>query len=78
MEQQAEAMTFEQALARLEQIAAELDRNELPLADALNLCVEAATLRRFCHARLEEAEGKLQQLEESTSGEIRLVSREED
>ncbi len=64
--------SFEQALARLEEIAAMLDRNEAPLADALNLCAEAVTLREFCRARLAEAEGKLQQLEELANGEVRL------
>lgn len=73
MEQQSAApQNFEQALARLEEIANTLDRNDVPLADALQLCVEAAELRTFCHARLSEAEGKLQQLEELANGEIRL------
>lgn len=64
--------TFEQALARLEEIANTLDRNDVPLADALALCAEAVTLRQFCHARLTEAEGKLQQLEELANGDVRL------
>ena len=64
--------TFEQALARLEEIANTLDRNDVPLDDALKLCLEAAELRKFCRARLNEAEGKLQQLEELANGEIRL------
>jgi exodeoxyribonuclease VII small subunit len=63
---------FEQALARLEEIAAALDRNDVPLAEALTLCAEAAELRTFCRARLNEAEGKLQQLEELANGEIHL------
>ena len=64
--------SFEQALARLEEIANTLDRSDVPLAEALQLCVEAAELRTFCHARLREAEGKLQQLEELANGEVRL------
>jgi len=63
---------FEQALARLEEIAAKLDRSDVALAEALELCAEAAELRKFCRARLSEAEGKLQQLEELANGEIRL------
>lgn len=64
--------SFEQALARLEEIANTLDRNDVPLAEALALCAEATELRRFCHARLHEADGKLQQLEELANGDIRL------
>lgn len=71
-EQTATPQNFEQALARLEEIAAILDRNDVPLADALTLCVEGAELRKFCRTRLSEAEGKLQQLEELANGEIRL------
>lgn len=69
--------TFEAALARLEAIAATLDRNDVPLADALALCAEAAELRRFCHARLREAEGQLQRLEEQANGDIRLETMPE-
>lgn len=65
-------MTFEEALARLEAIAGTLERNDVPLARALELCAEAAILRRQCRAQLGEAEGRLQQLEELANGEIRL------
>ena len=65
-------LTFEEALARLEAIASSLERNDIPLAQALELCGEAAALRRLCRARLGEAEGKLQQLEELANGDIRL------
>jgi len=71
-QQSATPQNFEQALARLEEIANTLDRNDVPLADALQLCAEAAELRKFCHAKLSETEGKLQQLEELANGEIRL------
>lgn len=63
-------MSFEDALARLEEIAALLDRNEAPLKDALELCAEAAQLARFCRAQLAAAEGKLEQLRENSAGEI--------
>ena len=63
---------FEQALARLEEIANTLDRNDVPLAEALDLCAEATALRQFCHAQLNEAEGKLLKLEELANGEMRL------
>lgn len=65
-------MSFEDALARLEEIAALLDRNEAPLKDALELCAEAADLARFCRAQLTVAEGKLEQLRETSTGEVSI------
>ncbi len=63
---------FEQALARLEEIAATLERNDVPLATALELVTEAAQLKRYCRTQLTEAEGTLERLVELADGEIRL------
>jgi len=68
----AEPTSFEAALARLEEIATLLDRNEVPLADALALCAEAVTLREYCRAQLAEAEGKLERLTETATGDVHL------
>jgi exodeoxyribonuclease VII small subunit len=65
MMQETAPLSFEAALARLEEIAALLDHNDVPLADALALCAEAATLTRACRELLAQAEGKLEQLVES-------------
>ena len=65
---------FEKALARLEEIALLLDRNDVPLADALALCAEAAALTRYCREQLSEAEGKLEQLVEAANGEMQPVA----
>lgn len=75
MEQRAiaEPKNFEDALARLEEISMTLDRNEVPLADALNLCAEAATLTKYCRTQLAEAEGKLEELIESANGELKTI-----
>jgi exodeoxyribonuclease VII small subunit len=67
-----ESCTFEQALARLEEIALLLDRNDAPLSEALQLCAEAAALTQFCRAQLADAEGKLEQLVETANGTVRL------
>ncbi|OPZ80582.1 MAG: Exodeoxyribonuclease 7 small subunit [bacterium ADurb.Bin429] len=63
---------FEEALARLEEIAATLERNDVPLDHALTLVTEAAHLKRYCRAQLTEAEGMLEKLVELADGEIRL------
>ena len=67
-----EPRSFEEALARLEEIAATLERNDVPLADALTLVTEAAHLKRYCRTQLTEAEGTLEKLVELADGELRL------
>jgi len=51
-------MTFEQTLSRLEQIAASLDRDDLPLEEALKLFEEGITRLREASAALADADGK--------------------
>ena len=68
---------FESALNRLEEITTLLDRNDIPLADALGYCVEAAELTRYCRTQLVEAEGKLEQLVEAANGEASFLTLEE-
>ncbi|MBV8171856.1 MAG: exodeoxyribonuclease VII small subunit [Candidatus Eremiobacteraeota bacterium] len=48
--------SFEEALARLEAIVAELDDGNLPLARALSLYKEGNVLAKRCRALLTEAE----------------------
>lgn len=61
-------MTFEQTLARLEEIAAALDRDDLPLEKALTLFEEGIARLREASATLTEAEGKVQTLVEQADG----------
>ncbi len=72
-----EPASFEQALARLEEIARLLDHSDIPLAEALTLCSEAAALNRRCRALLTQAEGQLQQLVEAANGAMRLEPMEQ-
>jgi len=54
--------TFEQAMARLDEIAAALDTGTLCLDDSLALFSEGAQLIAFCNGSLEEAKLTLEQL----------------
>ncbi|MCE2801949.1 MAG: exodeoxyribonuclease VII small subunit [Gemmatimonadota bacterium] len=65
-------MSFEQTLARLEQIASSLDRDDLPLEEALRLFEEGIAKLREANAALGEAEGKVQRLIEGASGVFAL------
>ncbi len=61
-------MSFETTLVRLEEIAAALDRDDLPLEQALLLFEEGIAKLREASAALGEAEGKVQTLIEQAEG----------
>jgi exodeoxyribonuclease VII small subunit len=61
-------MTFEQTLARLEQIATALDRDDLPLEEALKLFEEGIARLREAQSALADAEGKVRTLIEQAGG----------
>jgi len=49
-------------MERLEQVVRTLEAGDLPLEDALALYEEGVHLTRFCSAKLEEAQGRLEAL----------------
>ena len=55
-------LTFEQAMARLDEIAATLDKGVLSLDDSLALFSEGAELIAFCNKSLEGAQLKIERL----------------
>jgi exodeoxyribonuclease VII small subunit len=55
---------FEAAIAELETIVKKLDDGELPLEKSLELYERGVQLSRFCHARLEDAEKRIEILNE--------------
>jgi len=68
----AETVTFEAALKQLEEIVQRLERGELPLEESLKLYEEGIRLSRLCHAKLEEAEGKIELLMKDAKGDLLL------
>lgn len=52
-------MSFEQSLARLEEIVGALERGDAPLEEALALFEEGATLMKQCGQTLAKAEQKV-------------------
>jgi exodeoxyribonuclease VII small subunit len=60
---------FESAIAELESIVKTLEDGDLPLERSLQLFERGVQLSRFCHARLEEAERRVEILTER--GELR-------
>ena len=67
-----ETPTFEAALKQLEEIVQKLERGELPLEESLKLYEDGIRLSRLCHAKLEEAEGKIELLMKDAKGELVL------
>lgn len=55
---------FEAAIAELEAIVKKLEEGDLPLETSLQLYERGVHLSRFCHARLEEAERRIEILSE--------------
>lgn len=55
---------FEAALAELEGIVKKLEEGEQTLESSLALYERGVQLSRFCHARLEEAERRIEVLNE--------------
>ncbi len=55
---------FETAIAELETIVKRLEEGDLPLETSLQLYERGVHLSRFCHARLEEAEHRIEILNE--------------
>ena len=67
-----ETPTFEAALKQLEEIVQKLEKGELPLEESLVLYEKGIGLSRLCHGKLEEAEGRIEILMKSASGELML------
>ncbi len=66
------AVKFEQAMARLETIVAELERGELPLDQSLRIFEEGIRLSKTCLKMLEDAEHKVEILVQEKDGRRRL------
>jgi exodeoxyribonuclease VII small subunit len=66
------APRFEDAMKRLEEIVARLEKGELTLEESLALYEEGVMLSRHCHAKLEEAEGKIAMLLKDAKGDPQL------
>lgn len=60
---------FEAALAELDALVKKLEEGDLPLEQSMALYERGVQLSRFCHARLEEAERRIEILTER--GEVR-------
>jgi exodeoxyribonuclease VII small subunit len=68
----AKSPPFEEALQKLEAVVEAMEADDLPLETLLAKYEEGAKLVRICQEKLAEAEVKIQQLEKTAAGEIKL------
>ena len=66
---QEEAKSFEENMARLEEIVTLLERGDAPLADSLALFEEGIKLSGLCAGMLDEAEQMVVKLQKGPDGE---------
>lgn len=62
---------FESALKQLEAIVKELEDGELTLEQSLERYEQGVRLARFCNAKLEEAEKRIELLQKREDGELK-------
>ena len=55
-------MSFEEAMAELEQVVGRLERGDAALDESIKLYERGAELRKRCKAKLKEAEEKVEQI----------------
>lgn len=68
VEPEGSELSFEEAMARLEEIVARLESGNIPLEDTLRLFEEGMGLARHCASRLESVEKRMEQLLEGEDG----------
>ena len=61
-------LSFEAALARLEEIVRTLEKGEAPLDLSIALYQEGDKLRRQCEARLKDAQARIEQIAFGSDG----------
>ena len=69
----AASLPFEEALKKLETIVTTMEGEDLPLESLLAKYEEGTRLAKACQEKLAEAELKIQQLEKTAAGELKLM-----
>ena len=63
-----EQMSFEAALAELEQIVRSLEQGQSPLDESIELYQRGDRLKRHCEARLKDAQARIDQIAFGSDG----------
>ena len=70
MDSEHEEMTFESAIAELEQIVKYLENGNVPLDSSIEKFERGSMLVKFCNKKLDEAESKIKLLFKDKDGNI--------
>ncbi len=63
------ALSFEQALAALEEIVTKLESGEVGLEDSIAIYTRGSLLRRHCQDKLKSAEAKIEKIQIGKPGQ---------
>ncbi len=69
-----EEITFEDALSKLENLVRELEAGKIKLDDAVTAYEQAVALKNFCEKKLNDAKLKIEKIELTPAGDIKLSS----
>lgn len=72
-EQNIKDLSFEEALMQLENLVRELESGRIKLDDAVVAYERAVNLKKLCEAKLKAAQLKIEKIEISPEGEIKLA-----
>lgn len=61
-------LTFENALAELEQIVSRLERGDVPLAESIAIYERGESLKQHCETLLKEAEARVEKIRVGADG----------
>ncbi len=64
-----ETLTFEKALAELEQIVGRLERGDVPLAESIAIYERGEALKNHCAKLLGEAEARVEKIRIGSNGQ---------
>ena len=67
------ALSFEEALAELEQIVRGLEAGKVKLDEAVGAYERGAALKRHCEAKLAEAKAKVERIVLSADGQVQTA-----
>ena len=78
MPENLEGLTFEQAMARLDDSVKALEAGGLPLSDATRLFEEGMKLARVCSEMLASAELRITRIQTAYGEQMRMVEEQEE
>lgn len=71
-----EKLTFEEALAELEEIVRKLEDGKAPLNDAIFYYERGSSLKTYCEQKLSHAKMRIEQIVVNPSGQVSLETKE--